>query len=315
MTPESRAERARLTRSAALASIAMALFLGVLKGWATWRTGSTAMLGSLADTTLDLVASLATLWGVWFAAQPADAEHRFGHGKGEALAAIFQVMLITVSSVAIGYRALTQLSAGQGTSAAGDGIVVSAVAIAATFALLAWQRHVIRKTGSIAIRTDNLHYKSDLLLNLSVIAALVLDQYLGFGLADPLFGLAIAAWLLFGAIRAASTAVDELLDREWPEERRLQFVAAAAQHPELSNLHDLRTRSAGAHDFVQFHVDLPATLTVGEAHDIIDRVEKDLCARFPDVELLIHIDPAGHVDEPGNPLVEEDQFSRLGNEP
>ncbi|MFN6935951.1 MAG: cation diffusion facilitator family transporter, partial [Tsuneonella sp.] len=305
-------DRASLTRSAAFASIAMALFLGVLKGWATWQTGSTAMLGSLADTVLDFIASLATLWGVWFAAQPADAEHRFGHGKGEALAAIFQVMLIAVSATAIAFRATSALIAGGAeTQAADSGIAVSVIAIAATFALLAWQRHVIRRTGSLAIRTDNLHYESDLFLNLSVIAAIVLDQYLGFSAADPLFGLGIAAWLTFGAWRAASEAIDQLLDREWPEDKRLAFVAAAAEHPELSNLHDLRTRSSGAHDFVQFHVDLPAELSVGHAHEIIDRVEEDLCRRFPGTEILIHIDPLGHVDEPGNPLVEEDQFARL----
>lgn len=309
------ATRARLTRGAAYASIAMALFLAVLKTWAAWRTGSTAMLGSLADTALDLIASLVTLWGVWFAAQPADAEHRFGHGKGEALAAVFQVMLIAVSATGIAFRAVTRLIDARPTTAADEGIGVSVIAIVATFALLAWQRHVIRRTGSLAIATDNAHYQSDLLLNLSVIAALVLDQYLGFGIADPLFGLAIAAWLIFGAWRAASAAIDELLDREWPEDKRLAFVAAAAEHPELSNLHDLRTRSSGAHDFVQFHVALPAALTVGEAHDIIERVEKDLCRRFPGVELLIHIDPEGHIDEPDNPLVEEDQFAKLGGTP
>ena len=312
MTGPDLAARAWLTRSAAFASIALALFLAGLKGWAVWATSSTAMLGSLADTALDLVASLITLWGVWFAAQPADAEHRFGHGKGEALAAIFQVMLIAVSATGIALRAVTRLIDPQPTAAAEAGIGVSLLAIIATFALLAWQRHVIRKTGSLAIATDNIHYQSDLALNLAVIAALVLDQYLGLGIADPLFGLAIAGWLIFGAWRAASDAIDELLDREWPEDKRLAFVAAAAEHPELSNLHDLRTRSSGAHDFVQFHVALPAALTVGEAHDIIERVEKDLCRRFPGVELLIHIDPEGHVDEPDNPLVEEDQFAKLG---
>jgi ferrous-iron efflux pump FieF len=307
--------RARLTRSAAYASIATALFLAALKGWAAWKTGSTAMLGSLADTSLDLVASLATLWGVWFASQPADREHRFGHGKAEALAAIFQVMLIAISAAAIGFRAIGQLADPRETAAANEGIAVSFAAILATFALLAWQRHVIRRTGSVAIRTDNVHYQSDLLLNLAVIAALVLDQYLGFTRADPLFGLGIAAWLMFGAWRAASEAIDQLLDREWPEDKRLAFVAAAAEHPELSNLHDLRTRSSGAHDFVQFHVDLPEHLTVREAHDIIARVEADLRGRFPGVEVLIHIDPQGHVDEPDNPLVEEDQFARLEDNP
>lgn len=304
-------KRSTLARSAAFASISVALLLVTLKTWASWRTGSTAMLGSLADSALDLVASLATLVGVWFAAQPADREHRFGHGKAEALAAMIQVVLIALSATAIIFRAAMRLVEGGETTGAPEGIAVSLIAIVATFALLAWQRMVIARTGSVAIRADHVHYQSDMLLNLAVIAALVLDQYAGFALADPLFGLAIGGWLLWGAWSAASTAVDQLLDREWPDAKREAFVAAAARHPELSNLHDLRTRTSGTQDFVQFHVDLPGSMTVDEAHDVIERVEADLCSRFPEMELLIHIDPKGHVDEPGNPLVEEDEFKRL----
>jgi len=306
---------ASLTRSAAFASIAMALFLAALKGWAVWRTGSTAMLGSLADSALDLVASLATLAGVWIAAHPADEDHRFGHGKAEALAAMFQVILIVLSAAAIAFRAVIRLVEGGRVEAAGDGILVSGIAILATFALLAWQRHVIRKTGSLAIRTDNVHYKSDLFLNLAVIAALAIDQYLGFEQADPAFGLAIAGWLLLGAWRASREAVDNLMDREWPEEKRRRFIERAALHPELSKLHDLRTRTSGNRDFVQFHVDLPPAMTVAEAHTVLERVEEDLCGAFPGIELLIHIDPEGHVDEPGNKLVESDEFAKLENKP
>lgn len=307
----SQGERSKLTRSAAYASISTAVFLAALKSWAAWRTGSTAMLGSLADTALDLVASLATLIGVWIAAQPADRDHRFGHGKAEALAAIVQVMLIGVSATGIALRAISQLTGTVETSAANEGIAVSTVAIAVTLALLAWQRHVLRRTGSLAIQTDHIHYQSDLLLNLAVIAALVLDQYAGFSRADPLFGLAIAGWLAWGAWRGASAAVDQLLDREWPEDKRLAFVEVAARHPELSHLHDLRTRTSGMYDFVQFHVGLPADMTVRQAHDVVERVENDLRSAFPGVEVLIHIDPAGHVDEPNNPLVEENEFTRL----
>ena len=300
-----------LARSAAIASITVAVILVLMKSWASWLTGSTAMLGSLADSALDLIASIATLTGVWIASMPADEDHRFGHGKAEALAAIFQVMLITLSAFGIAVRAISQLVDGGQTAAAEEGIAVSAIAIVLTFALLGWQRYVMNRTRSLAIQTDHLHYKSDLLLNLAVIAALMLDQYAGFGMADPLFGLAIAAWLGWGAFNAARDAVDDLMDREWPEERRLAFVEAAAQHPELSNLHDLRTRTSGNRDFVQFHVDLPGEMTVEEAHDIIERVEEDLCKRFPAMDLLIHIDPVGHVDEPDNPLVEEDEFAKL----
>ena len=306
--------RARLTRSAAMASIAMALMLGGLKLWAVWQTSSTAMLGSLADTALDLVASMATLAGVWIAAQPADREHRFGHGKAEALAAMFQILLISLSASAIAFRAVLRLAEGGETQGAEQGIAVSLIAIAGTLALVAWQRHVVRKTGSLAIKTDSVHYQSDLLLNIAVIAALVLDQYLGLSAADPLFGLAIAGWLLWGAWHASIEAIDHLMDREWPDDKRSAFVEAAARHPELSRLHDLRTRTSGDTDFAQFHVDLPGNLTVAQAHDIIERVERDLLARFPGLELLIHIDPDGHLDEPDNALVEENEFTRLAEE-
>jgi len=305
---------AALTRSAAFASIATALLLVGLKLWATSRTGSTAMLGSLADTALDLVASIATLVGVSIAAQPPDRQHRFGHGKAESLAAMFQVILIALSAAGIAFRAIIALVEGQRPAAADEGIVVSVIAIIATLGLIAWQRRVVRRTGSIAIRADSVHYQSDLLLNLAVIAALVLDQYLAFSGADPLFGLAIAGWLLWSAWGTAREAVDHLMDREWPEEKRAQLVELAARHPELDSLHDLRTRTSGTRDFVQFHVDLPGEMTVEQSHEIIERVEEDLVSQFPQMELLIHIDPVGHVDDPGNPLAETDEFDTLEKE-
>ena len=296
---------------AAFASISVALLLLGMKAWAVWTTGSTAMLGSLADTALDLVASLATLAGVWIAAQPADEEHRFGHGKAEALTAMFQVVLISISAVGLAARAAQQWIGGGRTEAARDGIVVSAIAIAATLALIAYQRFVIARTNSIAIATDHVHYQSDLFLNLAVIAALALDQYANIPGADPFFALAIAVWLGWGAWRASQAAIEQLMDREWPEDKRQRFVEIAARHPELERLHDLRTRTSGNRDFVQFHVDLPGSMSVAQSHAIIDRVEHDLLGEFPNLELLIHIDPAGHIDEPGNPLIEEDEFEKL----
>ena len=286
-----------LNRSAALASIAVALLLVALKAWAAWSTGSTAMLGSLADTALDLVASLATLAGVWIAAQPADQQHRFGHGKAEALAAMFQVVLISISALGIAFRAIEQFFVGARTEAAGEGIAVSAIAMAATLALLAWQRHVIGKTGSLAISTDHVHYQSDLLLNLAVIAALALDQYAGIAGSDPLFGLAIAAWLGWGAWGASQAAIEQLMDKEWPEEKRDAFLKVLARHPELRGVHDLRTRTSGNRDFVQMHVWVDGTMTVRQAHEVMDEIEAKLIAEFPGIEILIHPDPEGHVDE------------------
>ncbi|MEO5774776.1 MAG: cation diffusion facilitator family transporter [Sphingomicrobium sp.] len=289
-------ERTRLSSRAALASVSLALVLLGAKIWAAWVTGSTAMLGSLADTMLDLVASLATLAGIRIAALPADHDHRFGHGKAEALVALGQVVLIAVSAVGIAWRASDRLIHGGETAEMGAGIAVSLLAMAATLVLLWYQRRVIARTGSVAIRTDNVHYQSDLLLNSAVIAALLLEQRFDFRGADALFGIAIAAWLLFGAWRASSEAVDQLMDREWPEDQRNEFLAATRSFPELAGLHDLRTRTSGVHHFVQFHVWVPADWTVREAHDRMDRVEEALQQRFPGTEILIHLDPEGHTD-------------------
>jgi len=230
---------------------------------------------------------------------PADEEHRYGHGKAESLAALTQVILITVSALGIAWRAFDRLRSGAPTQGLELGIGVSIVAMAATFGLLAYQRYVIKKTGSVAILTDHVHYQTDVLLNLSVIGALVLDQLLGWRLADPLFGFAIAAWLMYGAWSAASHSVDQLMDREWPDEEREAFIAAAEEYPELAGLHDLRTRTSGAHRFVQFHVWVPGDWTVTQAHERMDAVEEKLQHRFPGTEIIIHLDPEGHVDREG----------------
>ena len=288
-----------LTQKAALASVGVAFVLVALKGWAAWQTGSTAMLGSLADTALDLIASLVTLVGVWVAAQPKDEKHRFGHGKAEALSAVFQVILISISALTLAARAVEQLIAGSRTEAAGEGIIVSAIAMGATVALLAWQRHVIRRTGSLAIETDHVHYQSDLLLNLAVIAALALDQYAGIAGSDPLFGLGIALWLGWGAWNASQRAIDQLMDKEWPEEKRALFIEVAGRHPELRGMHDLRTRTSGNRDFVQFHVWVDPNMTVRAAHKVMDEIEARLQAEFPDIEILIHPDPEGLINEEG----------------
>jgi ferrous-iron efflux pump FieF len=155
------------------------------------------------------------------------------------------------------------------------------------------------RTGSIAIATDRLHYASDLMLNASVIVALVLDQYVGIVGSDAVFGLLIALWLAFGAWKSSSHALDQLMDREWPDEQRERFLAAARQYPELQGLHDLRTRTSGTHNFVQFHVWVPPDWTVRDAHDRMDRIEQELEKKFPATEILIHLDPHGHTDREG----------------
>ena len=295
-TAISNEERSRLTGRAAMASTAMAVTLIVLKAYAALKTSSMAMLGSLTDSSLDLVASLIVLLAVRIAATPADHEHRFGHGKAEALAALVQVIIITVSAIFIGFRAVQRLIAGAETGQAELGITVSAIAIVLTIGLISYQRYVVKRTGSLAIGTDRLHYSSDLMLNGSVIVALVLDQYFALVGADAVFGVLIALWLLWGAWSASSDALHQLMDREWPDELRQKFLDACKDYPELKGLHDLRTRSSGTHNFAQFHVWVPADWTVQEAHDRLDAIEEELQQRFPATEILIHVDPEGQTD-------------------
>jgi ferrous-iron efflux pump FieF len=298
-TPTDSAARGALTTRAAMFSIAVALFLVSIKGWATWQTGSSSMLASLADTALDLIASVVTLVGVRIAMQPADDQHRFGHGKAEALAAMVQVMLISMSALAIGWNAAQRWMADAVPAAPEAGMAVSLVAMLVTLSLLAYQRRVIARTGSVAIRADHVHYQSDLLLNAAVIAALALDSFAGLHGADAAFGIAIALWLVFGAWRTAINIVDQLMDREWSAERKLAFINIAMRHPEARGIHDLRTRTSGTQDFVQFHLWVRPDMTVAEAHDVMDRVESELAAEFPGVVMLIHPDPEGHKDELG----------------
>lgn len=305
MTLEERRRVVPLAIRAALASVGVALFLLVLKGAAAWRTGSVAMLGSLADTGLDLLASLVTLYSVRLAAQPADHDHRYGHGKAEALAALFQVALITLSAVGIAWRAALRFREPPIPDDSGLGVLVSVLAIAATVGLLAYQRSIVRRTGSVAILADNVHYQSDVLLNCAVIAALVLEQVAGLAGADPVMGILIAAWLAFGAFKASNNAIDQLMDKEWPDDQRAAFLDIAARQPGLKGIHDFRTRRSGSHDFAQFHMEVDSRLTVAAAHDLVEGVERNLKRAFPKVEVLIHLDPEGHVDT-DNPLVETD---------
>lgn len=296
MTQEQRREALPLAARAALASVVMASFILALKVLAAWRTESVAMLGSVADTGLDLLASLVTLYAVKLAAEPADHDHRYGHGKAEALAALFQVALITVSAAAIGWRAVAALSVSASIQNAKLGIGVSVITIAATMVLLWYQRGIIRRTGSIAIVADNVHYQSDVMLSVAVIAAFVLDQWAGLHGADPVFGIGIAFYLAWGAFRASSKAIDMLMDKEWPEQQRTAFLEVAARQPGLRGIHDFRTRHSGAHDFAQFHMEVDPNIRVAAAHDIVERVELELRKAFPKVEVLIHLDPEGHID-------------------
>ncbi len=288
-------------RLATYASVAVAGFLIVIKLGAWLYTDSISLLSTLIDSGLDAIASLINLFAVRHALVPADREHRFGHGKAEPLAALGQTVFIAGSALFLIFEAGDRLFDPAPVPHSGIGIAVMVVAIVVTFALTRFQAHVVRQTGSFAIKADSLHYLGDILVNGAVIVALLLASELGWILADPLFGLAIAAYIAFTAWRIARGALDLLMDRELPEEARARIRDIALANPEVRDLHDLRTRSSGRRSFIQVHIEMDGNLTLYRAHAVADQVEAALRAAFPGADVMIHQDPHG-LDEGHDPI-------------
>lgn len=291
------ARTVRLVRSAGVASVSVALTLVGIKLWAWFATGSIAMLGSLADSMLDLLASSMTLVALRFAFEPPDREHRFGHGKLEAVAGLAQSFVIIGSAVYVGFEAVRRLLAPTPVEAPVAGMLVMVVSLILTIGLVLFQRHVVRRTGSIAISADALHYASDVLMNIGVLVALGLSAWLDWHVADPILGLVVVAIILNSVRAIVLQALDVLLDRELSSESRAEIVRLANQHDEVLGVHDLKTRTSGAHDFIQLHIELAPELTLERGHEISDEVEAGLKRAFPRAEIIIHVDPYG-VDEP-----------------
>ena len=287
----------RLRRMATYASVAVAAVLIAVKFAAWLETGSVALLSSLVDSLLDAVASLVNLVAVRHAMSPADREHRFGHGKAEPLAVLGQSAFITGSAMLLLAEAVRRLISPTPVENPPAGIAVMVFSIGVTIGLVLYQRHVVRRTGSIAISADELHYRSDVVLNLSVIAALVLGSVLNFPLLDPLFGAAIGIWIVYSAVRLAHLSLFQLMDHELPDEEREKIRGIAQSHPDVVAAHDLRTRVAGPTAFIQIHIEMDGAMSLIRAHEISDEVEAELRAAYPNAEVIIHQDPEG-IEEP-----------------
>jgi len=293
----SAAQAQRLNRRAAIASLVVATTLVLAKLGAWLVTGSIALLASLVDSSIDLLASLVTFVSLRQAAQPADRAHRYGHGKAEPLGAFAQAGFVAGSALILASESVQRLIAPQPISQGRLGIAVMLAAIALTGALVLYQRAVVRRTGSIAIRADSLHYRGDLLMGLAVIAALVLTELSGSPLVDPLFALAIVAVLLYGAAGVGRQALDMLMDRELPAAERAHIRALALGHPAAHGVHDLRTRRAGGDVFIELHLELAGDLPLEQAHDIAHEVEGRIRDAFPAADITVHQEPAGLEDE------------------
>jgi len=283
-------EHARLLRLATRASLAVASVLIVAKAVAWWLSGSVSLLAGLTDSLLDGAASFLNLLAVHYALRPADDDHRYGHGKAEALSGIAQALFIAVSACLIGFQAVERIQNPEPIGAPGLGIAVMLLSLALTVALLTLQHKVVKETGSAAIRADSLHYRSDLLLNLGILVALVLAWF-GWQSLDAWFGLGISLYILWSAFQIARETVAVLMDEELPVDVSARMLELACSVPGVLGAHDLRTRISGNHWFVQLHLELPGNLTLSVAHGISDRAADAIHREYPKAEVLVHADP------------------------
>ena len=284
----------RLMRLATYASISVAITLILAKTVAWAITDSVVLLATLIDSTLDALASLINLFAVRHAVTPADKEHRFGHGKAEALAGLGQSAFIAGSAGFLILESGRRLLNPVPLESYGPGLVVMGFSIVLTLALMTFQRHVIRKTNSTAIKADALHYRTDFMVNLSVILALVLaiEGWQGF---DALFAIGIAIYILYSSWEIVRQSLDDLMDRELPQEEREEIKRIATAHAYVRGLHDLRSRRSGIATFIQMHLEVDDNLTLLQAHAISDEVECEVQNAYPAAEIIIHIDPASIV--------------------
>lgn len=293
LSPEILAQQL-LMRKATRASLAVALGLIVLKAVAWWWTDAVSLLASLLDSTTDALASGVTLVAVHASLEPADEEHRFGHGKLEPLAGLAQSVLVLGSAVWLAISAVQRLRNPAPISLGVVGIVVMVIASAATLLLVRYQRKVSTATRSTAVNADRLHYESDLLMNAVVIVSLAATSWLGWQMIDPLLGLCVAVLVARSAWKIAWDSVQLLMDREFPDSERHVLAEAVLGHPEVRGVHDLRTRRSGTLAFVQFHVELDPEMSLRRAHVVTDAIEAKLREAYPHAEILIHVDPEDH---------------------
>jgi ferrous-iron efflux pump FieF len=287
-----------LRRLASTASLAVAFVLIAVKFWAWIATGSVALLTSAIDALVDAGASLATYVGVRYAQQPPDAKHRWGHGKGEALAALMQALFLAGAGLVLVVESVRRLIRPELLEAIAFGLWIIGASTVAAAGLVLLQSWVLHKTGSTAIAADRAHYTSDIVVNVAVLAALGVTTVTGWQRADPLFALAISGYIFWNARGIAAEALRQLLDLELHHEDRDRIRRAVLGSPGVHALHDLRTRNAGDRVFVEFHLEDDGGLPVHQGHAIGDDAEAAVPALFPDgAEVTVHIEPAGIRDE------------------
>ena len=285
----------QLIKLATWASVVAAISLIGVKTWGWDQTQSVSLLASLIDSTMDSAASLINFFAIRYAMAPADKEHRFGHGKAEALAGLAQALLILVSIGLLLTQTLGRLWNPLVVENTPIGISIMLVSMVLTGALVVFQWYVVKRTQSNAIKADSLHYTADFLMNFGVIIALFLAS-IGYHGADPYFALSIGAFVVYSAWGIAQSAFHLLLDHELSDEQRHLITQLALTQPQVIGMHDLRSRQSGHMQFIQLHLELQEDMLLLEAHGVAEALEHRIMAVFPYADVIIHLDPVSAAD-------------------
>lgn len=281
-------------RLAAISSSSVALLLIAIKLYAWLVSDSSAMLASTTDSILDLFASLMNVVILRFALAPADEEHKFGHGKAESLAGLVQAAFVLGSAILLIFSGVERVLNPRVIVQSNIAIGVTIAAIGLTLVLVLFQRYVIKRTGSVIISGDALHYQSDLLMNFGVLLAIVLSQGIWLQ-ADGVFTIAVALYLLLGAGKIIYQSIYQLMDHEISADELDQIKAIILSHEHTLGMLELRTRQSGAQRFIQFNLELEDSLTLLEAHSISDDIEAEIEQALAPCEVFIHQEPSSVV--------------------
>lgn len=281
----------RLVKLASKVAITVAGVMVLAKMVAWIHTNSLSLQASLVDSIIDIISSIINFLIIREALKPADKEHRFGHGKAEALGGLAQTAFIAGSAGWLLFDAVHRIVDPQPLEGIFFGNIVMIGATIVTGALVLFQRWVVKETGSLAIKADSLHYETDFWSNAGVLVSLNLSSLLGIIWIDVVIGASIAVYLFATSFKVALQSLDILMDKELNDETRADITKIALSHPEVLGIHELKTRSSGYHIFIQLHLELKKNMSLELAHAIAQDTEDRIQLNYPNAEVIIHQDP------------------------
>jgi cation diffusion facilitator family transporter len=278
---------------AARLSLIVVIVLIVLKIAVGIITGSLSILAQAVDSFLDLFAVGITFLAISFAAKPADAEHPFGHGKAENIAAIVQAVLIFIAGGSIIYAAVQRARSEVALEMTEAGIAVMAVSIVASILLSRHLRKVARQADSMALGANAHNIAADVYSTSAVFIGLIIVRFTGLDIIDDILAGIVAIFILKVAFDVLRNSFGGLVDVKLPEDEENKIKAAITEHfgGEVVGFHRLRTRKAGSQRYIDLHLVMPKHVSIEEAHVMCDHLEKDMRRRLVRTDTTIHVEP------------------------